>query len=306
MTGPGGTDRRGVDGRDAGGRDAEASRGRVVLRAGAATLEVDAADGGRWTSWTVDGLELLSGADTGLGAAFSHGCFAMAPYAGRVRDGRMTIGGREHRLPRVAAPHAIHGTVAGRAWSVVESTADRAVLRVDLGPDWPAAGTVEQHLHLHPDRLETVLTVHAAETMPATVGWHPWFARRLARGGEAEWVLSGGRLWETADDGVPTGDLVPRPPGPWDDAFRDLDRPPGIRWPGALELRMTSDARDAVLFDRLPDVLCLEPQTGPPDAARLGLAAELSPGESSTLACTWAWTTGGEPGPDDAEGCSAT
>ena len=36
--------------------------------------------------------------------------------------------------------------------------------------------------------------------------------------------------------GIATGELVPPSPGPWDDCFTDLRRPPVLRWPGFLEL----------------------------------------------------------------------
>jgi aldose 1-epimerase len=88
----------------------------VTLRAGRASLVVDPADGGRWTSLVVDGLELLSGTCVpGVAARFSSGCFAMAPWAGRLHEGRLRWQGRTAELPRDAPPHAIHGTVVGQA-----------------------------------------------------------------------------------------------------------------------------------------------------------------------------------------------
>ncbi len=266
----------------------------IELAAGTARLRVDPADGGRWTSWRVGDLELLSGADTGVGAEFNHGCFPMAPYAGRVRDGRLVLEGREHRLPLRGGGHAIHGTVAGRAWTVVAADGDKAELTTALGPDWPAAGTVRQRLRLRADALETELELHAAQPMPVTIGWHPWFPRRLADA-SAELSLRGGAQWIKGPDGLPTGALDTPGPGPYDDAFRGLAEPPALSWPGVLRLQLESSASDVVVFDALPDVVCLEPQTGPPDAARLGEADVLPAGGTARLTCTWSWTTPGTP-----------
>jgi hypothetical protein len=44
-----------------------------------------------------------------------------------------------------------------------------------------------------------------------------------------------------------------------------------------------------VLFDERPGELCLEPQTGPPDAPALGEATEVPAGGSLRLRCTWRW-----------------
>ena len=52
----------------------------------------------------------------------------MAPFAGRLHEGRLVWRGREHRLPLHAAPHAIHGTAVDGAWQVVASTSSTAVL----------------------------------------------------------------------------------------------------------------------------------------------------------------------------------
>jgi galactose mutarotase-like enzyme len=231
----------------------------VTLRAGDASLTIDPDRGARWTSWRVGDLELLSAPTEALAPAFDGGCFVMAPIAGR--DGRVD-------------PPAIHGTAAGRRWTAED----------------PERGPLVQRLKLRPDRLQSELTLRPGAPTAAWIGWHPYFARRLARGGEAQWVLRGGRQYVRGDDHLPTGELVDRRPGPWDDAFRDFAAPPAIRWPGALTLTVESSASHFVLFDERPEVLCLEPQSGPPDAARLGEAAQLAAGDELTLRCVWRWS----------------
>ena len=52
--------------------------------------------------------------------------------------------------------------------------------------------------------------------------------------GELELDLDAGAMFRRDDDGITTSDLiVPPPPGPWDDCFTDLRRPPVLRWPGS-------------------------------------------------------------------------
>lgn len=262
----------------------------VVLRAGEARLELDPDDGARWTSLQVHGLELLTAAaGDAVPAPFASGCFAMAPFAGRVRDGVLTFGGTSHALPPDVGPHAMHGTVVRSPWRVVRQDDAAVSLQVRLAAPWPFAGVVRLGLALQPDRLRAVLSLHAEQDMPAWLGLHPWWRRRLERGDDARLDVDEGRQYALADDGVPTGELVAPRPGPWDDAFRGLRQPVRVVWPGALALSTSSDADTWVLFDQRPEAVCVEPQTAPPDAARLGLAELVPAGSQTSLACTFAW-----------------
>ena len=82
---------------------------RLVLRTADAELTIDATDGGRFASLVVDGHELLL--TDGAGPIW-WGCYPMAPFAGRIRDGRLDFQGHEYQLEQNLPPHAIHGTVA--------------------------------------------------------------------------------------------------------------------------------------------------------------------------------------------------
>ena len=111
----------------------------VSVSSGKATVTLHPDRGGRIGSFEVDGLELLV---TAGDRPTDWGCYVMAPFAGRIRNGCFSFKGIEHQLPRNMAPHAIHGTVFDRPWSVDEIDTDRVVLSSDLGPDWPFAGRV--------------------------------------------------------------------------------------------------------------------------------------------------------------------
>ena len=62
-------------------------------------------------------------------------------------------------------------------------------------------------------------------------------------------------------EGMTTADRIAPVPGPWDDCFTDLRRPPVLRWPGFLELTIDSECRDWVIYTVPTEALCVEPQT---------------------------------------------
>jgi aldose 1-epimerase len=263
------------------------------LDAPGAHAVVDLARGGRLASLVVDGRELL--VTEGIGR-MSWGVFPMAPFAGRVRDGRFTFQGRPHELPIELPPHAIHGTVMDRSWHRLDARS----IGTDLGPDWPFGGRAVQRFELGEGRLDFHLELQADEPMPASMGWHPWFRRRLASSGAAapadpdsrtppvELDLDAGSMYVRDAAGMTTLDRIPPRPGPWDDCFTDLRRPPVLRWPGFLELTIESDCRDWVVYTVPAEALCVEPQTAPPDALNL-VPAIVEPGRPLLASMTWTW-----------------
>ena len=228
-----------------------------------ARVRIDPARGGRLASLQVFGRELLVGP---VDNPLHWGSYPMAPWAGRLRHGRFRYDGREYRLPVNLPPHAIHGTVWGRPW---EQTGD-TTLAISLGDDWPFAGRVEQRFCLDAERLRLELAVYATDRpFPASIGWHPYFLRELGTGARAELTFSADAVYADDQEQIPTGALIPPPPGPWDCCFTQVRGEPRIRWPGFLELALHSDLDHWVIFDRLQHALCVEPLSGPPDALNL-------------------------------------
>ena len=259
----------------------------LLLETSSARVAIDLERGGRIASLAVDGLELLvSAADSAL----DWGCYVMAPFAGRLRDGRFRFKGEEHQLPRNLGPHAIHGTVYNKAWDVEEASRAEALLSCDLGRAWPFPGRVAHHLRLTDDALELRIEVGADdEPFPASCGWHPWWRRRLSRGSAVELDLDARSMWQRGQDGLPTGELVsPPPPGPYDDCMTDLVGPPVLRWEGALEVTVETSCDDLVVFDQPTHAVCVEPQTGPPDALRL-TPVLVEPGWPLVAEASFAW-----------------
>jgi aldose 1-epimerase len=270
------------------GAAADAGRAVVVLRAGDAALTIDPAAGGRFSSLVVDGHELL--VTEGVGP-IEWGCFPMAPFAGRIRDGRFTFRGRTYQLETNLPPNAIHGTVFMRPWDVRARTEDRVELATELGPGWPIRGRVTQTITLRPDGLDASLELEADEPMPAWLGWHPWFKRETA-GVTAELDFAAERMYARGPDGLPTGELVPPTPQPWDDAFVGVRSPIRLTWPRVLSLELTATADVWVVYDERPSAICLEPQTAPPNAVNLPNAevSIVEPGQPLALFMSWRWS----------------
>jgi aldose 1-epimerase len=249
--------------------------GRIILRAGPAEAVLDPGAGGRFAALRVDGQDLLL--TEGYGP-LSWGAYPMVPWAGRLRDGLLRWDGDEHALPtHLIPPHAIHGTLVETAWDVVDPVgASVAVLEAPLGPPWPFGGRAVHRVSLAADELTATLEVHAGvRSFPAIAGWHPWFPRTLrgsagVAGGAVEIDLRAGGMLRRGEDGLPTGAVDPVPPGPWDDCFVGVAAPPVVRWPGALEVALESDAAYWVVYTEHADGVCVEPQTGPPNGLNTG------------------------------------
>ena len=267
----------------------------IELHAGPARVLVDPAHGGRLASVSVVELELIVDRTTSPGDPLGWGCYPMAPWAGRVRHGRFAFEGVGYRLDLNLAPHAIHGTVFDAQWDVESTDTRHCRISCDLGARWPFRGRVTQEVSVDPGGLHLSLRVCAEDgPMPAVVGWHPWFVRDVPGGGALEVTMDAEHRWESDLDTIPTGLVVPagtRPPRGWDDCFAGLPAGPVLTWPGALELSLTSTCTEWVLFDRPSHAVCVEPQTGPPDALNLGPAV-VTPGAPLDATFDWTWRIG--------------
>lgn len=250
---------------------------------GDAVLVVLPDHGGIISSFTLAGVELLRTPDDDHGGTH-WGCFVMAPWAGRTRHGRFTFDGVEHQLTCDSGPHAIHGTVRHQPWTVGWEEPDAAQLSCGFGPGWPFPGHVEHTIRVRPDRVEFELALHADRgPMPAVGGWHPWWRRPLRLDVPARTML------RRDHEGIATSERIsPIPPGPWDDCFTDLDGPPVLTWPGGLRLTVETGCDWVVVYDEPAESVCVEPQSGPPDALNHSPAVA-RPGQPVVLHSGWRW-----------------
>jgi aldose 1-epimerase len=278
--------------------NASPSPGRLIrLCVGDAVALVAPDAGGRLQSLGIAGHELLVTAGP---EPFGWGAFPMVPYAGRIRGGALSFRGRTHRLPVTLPPHAIHGTLADVPWDVAEEPgAATLTLTADLHEPWPFRGRVTQRYHLEAGALRITLGLDAAEPMPASMGWHPWF-RRQVEGASGGLALEIDPAWVFVRDAdyIATPELVRPGPHPWDDCFTGVRRAPRLSWPGLLDLRIESDCRYWVVYDMPSDAICVEPQTAPPDGLNW-LPPEdvlVEPGRPLVATMTMRWRmAGGRP-----------
>jgi aldose 1-epimerase len=233
-----------------------------VLQNDRVRATVDPGRGARLTSLLLDGHEVLARAsDPDVDPTIADGCFPMVPWAGRVRDGRLTLAGETYQLPATDHGNALHGLGHVAAWeAIAEGTYELAI-----GSPWPTEGVATLTYTLLDAGLRIELAWDDDTGAPASLGLHPWFRRQLDTGEALVASLDPDRMVERGADGLPTGRLVEPRPGPWDDCFT-LATPPVLSWPGALELSLTSSADWWVVYDQPADTICVEPQTVPPDA----------------------------------------
>ena len=248
------------------------------LTAGDVVVTVSESDGGRLASLVVGGHERLVSGNS-ASDPLSWGAYPMVPWAGRVRDGVFRFEGQEWQLPINFETHAIHGTCFGRAWTVVSDGS----LTIPLGPTWPFGGHAVHRFDLTPAALTCTLEVHAEDRpMPAQAGWHPWFVKPVDLEFHAE------QMYEQDAEGIPTGELIPPPSGPWDDCFTGVAEPPQLTWPDGLTLTIESECDHWVVYDRPEHATCVEPQTGPPDGFNV-VPRVVEPGEPLVATMTLRW-----------------
>jgi aldose 1-epimerase len=151
---------------------------------------------------------------------------------------------------------------------------------------------VIQRTELGARRATFRIEVHARVDMPAAVGWHPWFVRRLARApssAELELDVEPGLMWANDATGLPSGELTKPAPRPWDYCFRELSADPVVRWPGELELTISSDCEDWVFYDKEDEAVCIEPWTAPPNSLNMPNPRIVTPDAPLVAIMTWTW-----------------
>jgi len=288
------------------------------LRAGHVVVGVDPERGGRLTSARIGGHELLVAARDPGGDSRLWGSYLMAPWVGRLEGasfggpgsgvGPISGVGGPHRFVADQGPHAMHGLVLDRPWTVVASNARSVTLRIALGDlGWPFRGWAGQRIRVWPDRIRCDAWISADRPAPVALGWHPWFRRGDATTDAV--LLDAAEVLETRSDLVATGRRLPL------DAVTDLgsSRPLGDRRldhsylrpssPATLRvapvtLRIEFSRRVCAVHVHTPEGgICVEPMTAWPNAANLAAAgvrgtglARLPAGGRLAASMRWRWT----------------
>jgi aldose 1-epimerase len=288
----------------------------ITLRAGAAGLVLTPAIGGSiaryWRETATTPIEWLRPAATDAVSrrdVYGMAAFPLVPYSNRIREGRFAFRGREVRLPLNCPPlpHSIHGHGWQAGWHPVAVDAAQAELEYRHPADtWPWAYRARQRFTLSAARLtvDLILTNEGEATMPAGLGWHPYFGRtpRATLGAE----VTG--LWLTDREVMPTALAAP-PPGSdpargihpdavvLDHCFTGWSRRVVVEWPEReARLAMTAESPLDFLVLYTPageSFFCAEPVSHVTDAFNLAAAGRadtglrtLDPGESLAATIT--------------------
>ena len=279
------------------------------LAAGADRVVVDPAHGGRLASLVAGGAErLLPAAAATQAPRIGWGSFLMVPWAGRLAASTVPWQGVAHPIPATFGRHAIHGVGLDAPWALLDRGEQHAQLACRLADGgWPLGGTAEQRIELAPGHLTLAATVTAGErSMPAAVGWHPWFQRPGV--GDVALTVDADQVLVTDDELIPDGRLAPVEGeldlrhGPalgdrrLDHAYVGVRGPARVVWPD-LALQLEINVADPCYVVHTPaHGVCVEPQSAWPNAPALGHRgasglAHLAPGRSLHVRCTWSWTT---------------
>jgi len=230
------------------------------------------------------------------------GSFPLVPFSNRIRDGRFSWNGQEHRLAVSGqhAPHAIHGHGRNRPWTVEHRTDAGIVLSyIHTGGDWPFAYKACQHIAIDGDALVIGMALEniGDESMPGGLGHHPYLPWRSGP------VLSTGfgNVWPATDGVLPSGpETLPETldftlgralPRGLDTGFGGWSGRAGIHWPGeglALDIDCSAALGHVIIFTPPgADFFCFEPVTHAIDALNLSARGvpetgqiSVAPGES--------------------------
>jgi aldose 1-epimerase len=263
-------------------------------------------------SWTVGDQELLASfSDGDYDAAFCGRL--LVPWPNRVRDGRYSFDGVEHRLDvtEPARGNALHGLVLHSRWQGVRTSARRVSLAYELEPaaGYPFALRLAVSYELASGGV--VMTLQAtnvgAERAPFGAGFHPYLTPGTTSVDDIVLEVPAGTRVPVDDRLLPAGSATPvdgteldlrrgRRLGALrlDACFGDLGRSPA----GVARVRVGSHAGAGQLTVWMDDrfrfvqvftadaAIAVEPMTCAPDAFNTGDGlVVLEPGASFTGRC---------------------
>ncbi len=174
----------------------------LEIESDAARAVVEPGLGGSLMAFTIGDIDVTRRA---ISASDPRGTssFPMVPWVNRIDRGKFATSDHVHSIrPNTEEPHPIHGHGWLSEWSVEDHATDRVTLRFDhAGDSWPWPYTAFLRYLIEPDRLIMDLEVtnrSATDSMPASLGFHPYFERPARISATVD-----GR-WDVGDDLIPT------------------------------------------------------------------------------------------------------
>lgn len=216
--------------------------------------------------------------------------FHMLPYSNRIRDGKFIHGGQVQQLADTEN-HAIHGALRSRPWRVIEQSANSVTAEYDTRQDgavnwpWPMRACITYTLNNQELTSKMHLTNHGETSMPAGMGWHPYFCRTIAGAAPELTIAVSGMYPDTDGDCLPTGAAIALskeldfstarkldPAQRIDHCLAGFASPATLAWPDAgIELQMiaSDNCTHLVLFNPDQPYFAVEPVTNANDAFNL-------------------------------------
>lgn len=241
------------------------------------------------------------------GAPLSASNFHMLPYSNRIRSGLFTFAGQSHQLEN-ADSHAIHGALRELPWQIIEQSEQHIAAIYDsrgngkINWPWPISAQVSYTVDANWLTSTMSLTNHGDQTMPAGMGWHPYFSRTVAGASPVLNVPVTGMYQDTDGDCLPIGEPKPlhpdidfnqakalAPDQRIDHCLAGFASPAILSWPDAgieLHVHASDNCQHLVLFNPDKPYFAVEPVTNANDGFNLqaqGIDAgvvELIPGET--------------------------
>ena len=209
--------------------------------------------------------------------------FILAPYSNRIRESTFYFAKKKYHLasPVSDGPHALHGTALMGDWQLLSATDTACELAFfnEASPAWPWAFSLGQKISIKEKKLSLSLSIEnqSEETMPAGLGFHPYFADA----DQASLQFKSESVWLPDAENLPA-EKVPVPPE-WDfsspkrpadqaldHCFTGWDGAARIRWDHLtfhVEIEATPDLSFAVVYvDRATNSFCFEPVSHMNDA----------------------------------------
>lgn len=224
-------------------------------------------------------------------------CYLLAPWTNRIADARFSSLGSEFRLtPDWPDGSAIHGDVKQRRFRIRQRSPISALLSVDASDargrnwPWPYHFAVRYELGENSLTIDASLTNLADSVMPAGLGFHPFWMRRLWDDNDevivsatlsgrypAKHMIPSGppehdRVTRHLASVLPLGDLA------LDDVFAGFDGQARIEWTHSgvrLDFHCSPNLNHLVIYSPVLDQsgpltwFCVEPVTMTNDAFNL-------------------------------------
>ena len=216
--------------------------------------------------------------------------FHMLPYSNRIRDARFSHDEQDHILDHVDE-HAIHGALRKLKWRVNEQSEHNVSAEFDSRSDgaitwpWPIHAKVSYTLTQNTLTSVMTLTNLGTTSMPAGMGWHPYFCRQIAGAEPSLTIPVEGVYPDTEGDCLPVGAAIALPKALQFSAARRLDSaqridhclsgfkgPATLAWPEAgitLRMHASENCGHLVLYNPDEAFFAVEPVTNANDGFNL-------------------------------------